>query len=158
MTTFENAGIPSQPCFDYYFQLHKQKSVSPEHRCLLQPKHRYENQNNGQANQGFQSFQKPLVICLLYSRLKFKSLVLKFDSTRHYLNLCALFDRSVNLDVCFVFINGWDWLICQKGHQIQIMPSVVKFQSKGFEIKSPIKLICHISRIFTVNGYYLQDF
>ena len=31
-----------------------------------------------------------------------------------------------------VFMDGCDWLNCQKVHQIQIIPGVIKFQIKGF--------------------------
>jgi len=45
----------------------------------------------------------------------------------------ALFDRSANPNVCFVFINGWDLLICQTMRQIQIIPGAFKLQNKGFK-------------------------
>ena len=53
----------------------------------------------------------------------------------------ASFDRSANPNDCFVIIVEWDWLICQYVHQIQMIPDVVKFQSKGFEIKSTVKTV-----------------
>ena len=69
------------------------------------------------------------------SRINFKTFVLKLDNIRYYLNLAPFFDRTANTNVCFVFMVGLDFLVCQIVHQIQIIPDIVKFQSKGFEIK-----------------------
>ena len=60
---------------------------------------------------------------------------MKLDYTSEF---GALLDRSANLDVYFVFINGRDWLFSQKWVRIQLIPGVVKCQNKPYEIKSTV--------------------
>ena len=54
------------------------------------------------------------------------------------------FDRSANAYACFcfVFMVTRNRLNCQKVCQTQMMPDLVKFLSKGFEIKLKVKYRC----------------
>ena len=58
-----------------------------------------------------------------------------FETLLHQALFGSLFDRSAIDNICLVFMVGCDWLVCQKVRKIQILPDVVKFQTKGFEIK-----------------------
>ena len=69
-----------------------------------------------------------------YSPLNFKTFDLKLDNIWCYLHLAQ--SRSISPQL-WKRNKHWDWrMICQKVRQIDKIPDVVKFQIKGFEIKS----------------------